>query len=213
MNREQVHLEKIINVMRQKKLTLIIIAPSYFDLSKGIAVRRSRFLLHTYADNKLRRGKFLYWGENKKRILYEEGKKNYGSYAKPIADWDGDFLNFKLPFEEEYLRTKRETINVTINKDNTPSGETSGFKLDKSTEWALKKEFAKFAIIANMKEKKPLSLNALSRYLGMTNDTLASIARENGLLATKFNPLHYYSGESEDKPLEDVPEVKEMVAE
>jgi len=191
MNREQIQLEKIINVMRQKKLVLIIIAPSFFDLSKGIAVRRARFLLHTYADSKLNRGKFLYWGESRKRVLYEEGKKNYGSYIKPPPDWVGDFTNFKLPFEEEYQKLKMETMMFTIEKDSRIKGDAV---IADSLE-----EQAKKILINNLKERKPLSFWAIQRIFGIDRAFLGRIAKENGLLAPKKLPLPYYDGESEQK--------------
>ena len=50
MRKEQRRLEKILQVIRQKFMCLIIVAPSFFNLNKYISVERSRFLLHVYTD-------------------------------------------------------------------------------------------------------------------------------------------------------------------
>jgi len=109
MKREALHLQKILDVIGAKNMIFIIILPSFFDLNKNVAVRRSRFLLHVYTDKQLNRGKFLYFSTKKKRQLYELGKKSYGSYKKPRANWKGEFYDFLPPFEEEYLELKAKS--------------------------------------------------------------------------------------------------------
>jgi hypothetical protein len=120
MRTEQKKIMKILDVVGQKNLTIIIILPSFFELSKAIACRRSKFLLHVYTDEQLERGRFTYFGEKKKRILYEVGKKNYGSYDYPEADFIGRFIDFKTPFFEEYLKLKRDTLMIALNEDTKP---------------------------------------------------------------------------------------------
>lgn len=114
MKRESIHLQKVLDVIGAKNLTFIIILPSFFDLNKNVAVRRSRFLLHVYTDKQLNRGNFTYFGQKKKRILYELGKKNFGSYAKPKANWIGRFGDFLLPFEEEYEALKKKSRDEAL---------------------------------------------------------------------------------------------------
>src|SRR3989344_1863534 len=63
MKKEQRQLIKILNVIGQKKMILIIIIPDFFDLNRYIAINRSRFLIRVYADERLNRGRFAYWGE------------------------------------------------------------------------------------------------------------------------------------------------------
>ena len=109
MRKEQKHLIKILQVIRQKKMCLLIVSPSFFDLNKYIAVNRSRFLLHVYTDKDLTRGRFAYFSERKKHRLYVMGKKNYNSYAKPKSDFVGRYTNFD-PFGEEYQKLKRKSL-------------------------------------------------------------------------------------------------------
>ena len=71
MTREAKKLQKVLDVIGQKNMIFIIVLPSFFDLNKQIAIRRSKFLLHCYTDNTLQRGRFTYFGERKKKILYQ----------------------------------------------------------------------------------------------------------------------------------------------
>jgi len=117
MRREQRKIMKILDVVGQKNLCIIIILPSFFDLLKPIATRRARFLLHVYTDEELNRGRFSYFGEKKLKKLYEYGKKNFGSYDKPESDFIGRFTDFKVPFFEEYLKLKRETLMLALKEE------------------------------------------------------------------------------------------------
>jgi hypothetical protein len=117
MRREQRKIMKILDVVGQKNLCIIIILPSFFDLTKAIATRRARFLLHVYTDEELNRGRFSYFGEKKLKKLYEYGRKNFGSYDKPEADFIGRFTDFKVPFFEEYLKLKRQTLMLALKEE------------------------------------------------------------------------------------------------
>jgi len=118
MKREQRQLVKILNVIRQKRMILVIIAPSFFDINRYVSVDRARFLLHVYPDKDYNRGRFSYFGTKKKRILYAEGKKNYNSYKRPKANFFGRFEDFKPPFHEEYLKSKKRSLMVALHEDD-----------------------------------------------------------------------------------------------
>jgi len=109
MRKEQQQLIKILNVIRQKLMCLIVVAPSFFDLNKYISVDRSRFLLHVYTGRKMERGRFSFFGEKRKRILYGLGKKNYNSYSKPKSNFCGTFSKFD-PFGKKYQELKRRSL-------------------------------------------------------------------------------------------------------
>jgi hypothetical protein len=115
MTREAKKLQKVLDVVGQKNMVFIIVLPSFFDLNKNIATRRSKFLLHAYTGNDMRRGRFTYFGPNKKRLLYALGKKNFGSYAKPKSDWLGDFDDLKLPFHDEYIELKKKSLKEALD--------------------------------------------------------------------------------------------------
>ena len=126
--KEQRRIIKILNVIRQKRMVLFIVAPSFFDLNKYISCQRSRFLLHVYTDKKLNRGRYCYFGEKKKRLLYMIGKKNFNSYRKPRADFVGRFEDFKPPFYKEYLETKRKSLMSALHSDDRDDERTSLIK-------------------------------------------------------------------------------------
>jgi len=114
MRHEQKQLIMILNVIRQKRIALIIVSPSFFRLNRYIAVDRTRFLIHVYTKEDLRRGRFTYFGQKKKNKLYELGKKNFNSYAKPRANWNGTFIDFN-PFGEEYHKIKKQSLQEALN--------------------------------------------------------------------------------------------------
>lgn len=116
MTKEQKKLGKIMNVIGQKNMIFIIILPSFFGLNKQIAIERSRFLLHCYSDKQLNRGRFCYFSEKKKKILYKLGKRDFESYKKPKSDWVGTFTNFN-PFGQEYLDTKKKSLFESLHQE------------------------------------------------------------------------------------------------
>jgi len=118
MKKEQKRLVKILNVVGQKNMIFIIILPSFFDLNKQIALRRSKFLLHCYADANLKRGFFGYFGEDKKKKLYAVGKKNYDSYEYPKLSKNeiGRFVDFN-PLGQEYIDTKKKSLFSALHED------------------------------------------------------------------------------------------------
>ena len=124
MRKENRQLLKILNVIRQKCMILIVVAPTFFELERYLSYRRSNFLLHVYLDKKTgNRGRFIYFGSKKKRQLYINGKKNFESYAKPKGNFVGAFIKFELPFNEEYLKLKKKSLQETFkhNKVKAPT--------------------------------------------------------------------------------------------
>lgn len=122
LNKAQKELMKILDVVGQKNMVIIVVLPSIFDLNKTIAVRRSRFLLHVYTNKKMDRGKFAYFSKKKKAVLYELGKKKFGSYSKPKANFVGNFVKFD-PFGEAYKEVKKKSLMEALTKEEKNSKE------------------------------------------------------------------------------------------
>jgi len=168
-NQEQQKLIKLLKVIRYKKMVLIIIAPSFFDLNKGISVRRSRFLLHVYTDDKMNRGRFAYFGDKKKNMLYELGKKNFGSYSKPSAEFVGRFVDFN-PLGDDYHEVKDLIV--------------SGL-LEEKDKIITEKDIIKELIIKFKQNCPELSNEVLIRGFGIPERTFyRRFARKNGLPVT-----------------------------
>ena len=123
--KETKELLKIFDVMGQKRLISILVLPDFLDLHKQLAVRRSRFLLQVYTDDKLNRGSFAYYGEKTKSRLYSEGKKERRLMNKVSPNFRGSFANFIPPFEEEYLKLKKSSMDEALE------GEVDQEKLNK----------------------------------------------------------------------------------
>lgn len=118
MTKEQRKLIKIMNVVGQKNMVFIIVLPCFFDLNKQIAVRRSKFLLHCYTDPHLNRGRFGYFSDKKKKVLYALGKKNFDSYSRPkLTSFEiGRYTDFN-PLGKDYIEKKRESLMSALHEE------------------------------------------------------------------------------------------------
>lgn len=162
MRKEQRKLIKILNVIRQKMMCLIIVAPSFFEMNKYISVDRSRFLLHVYTDKELNRGRFSYFSSKKKKYLYAIGKKNYNSYSKPRADFRGTFTIFD-PFGEEYQQLKRKSLMEAFSEDIKPHEIPDDIKRLIKIE-VIKKIIPNFPIDTRQKLAKVLQITPRTLY-------------------------------------------------
>lgn len=160
MRREQRRLIKILNVIRQKCMCLIIVAPSFFNLNKYISVDRSRFLLHVYTGKDLQRGRFCYFGQKKKTLLYQIGKKKFNSYSKPSSNFVGRFQKFILPFDDEYQKLKRKSLKESFEKK------------EKNISATVRREVIK-EVVGKIKPKLPL--NNVKEFASALNYTPKSI--------------------------------------
>lgn len=104
--------------IRQKNLFFLIVAPTFFDIDKYIALWRSRALIHVYT-KKMKRGYFMGYNQDRKKQLYLRGKKDY-NYNKPSPNFIGRFTKYLPINEQKYRQKKYEAIK---KKDiNTPKG-------------------------------------------------------------------------------------------
>lgn len=163
LRKELKKLVKVLNVCGQKEMVIIVILPSFFELIPQIACRRSRFLLHVYTDKHYNRGRFLYFSEKKKRILYVEGKKKYGSYKYPTSTFRGLFKDFN-PFEEEYLKIKKIALKEAFKDDYNRGVNPVKFKKQILLDVLSR--------LLELKEIKSLNQEQLSKLLGCSTTTL-----------------------------------------
>lgn len=165
MSTTQRKLIKLMDVVGQKNMVFIICLPCYFDLNKTIAVRRSLFMLHVYPDKDYNRGRYAFWGEYRKKILYKEGKKNFDSYARPTAEFIGMYLDFKPPFYEDYLeKVKKESLDEVMKDAMHQKNalDESRLKIGK--------------ICVNLKEKYNLSNQKIAEVIEMSEPTVRRLA-------------------------------------
>lgn len=109
-----------LTVIRRKNLFVFIVAPTFFDLVKYIAIWRTRALIHVYADDNFQRGFFKFYDIEKKKDLFLKGKDTY-DYRVEKPNFYGRFTNVWIVDEEEYDKKKEATSN-TIDDNKTMPG-------------------------------------------------------------------------------------------
>lgn len=118
---------KLMDVVGQKNLIFILCLPSFFDLPKAMAIRRSKFLIRVDVGEDYERAKLLFWGEQAKEWLYKKGKKADDSYTVVSYNWVADF---KDPWTPNWYKLYKETIKKDSLKEAIEAAiEADGTKL------------------------------------------------------------------------------------
>lgn len=105
----------ILSECRQKQLFLLLNLPNYFDLDKNLALWRSRGMFYVYADN-MQRGYFNFFGYEKKKYLYINGKKFY-DYKAGKKDFQGRFTKY-MPLDDAGYRELKRVAFEYREEDN-----------------------------------------------------------------------------------------------
>lgn len=129
--------------MRQKNLMVIMVLPTFFLLDKYAALFRSKALIHVY-ENKGIRGYFRLYNEQKKKMLFLLGKKDY-SYGFKAArtNFKGRFYGkFSIGDEkvEEKYRAKKSKALEETQKDPMSAGQAKYKEQRDILLWRLRKE-------------------------------------------------------------------------
>ena len=123
--------------MRQKNLFVIIVMPTFFLLDRYAAIFRARGLFHVYL-KKGKRGRWVYFNNKKKKLLYLIGKKLF-SYSKPISKFRGRFSDQYTINEQDYRDKKGKAL---MNKSRETRAAT--FKHQRDTLfWILSRNLKK----------------------------------------------------------------------
>ena len=129
--------------MRSKNLAVIIVMPTIFLLDRYVALFRARGLFHVYMKNG-RRGRWCYFNNKKKKLLYLKGKKLF-SYKEPRSKFRGKFFDTYTVNEEQYRAKKTEAL---MKKSRSTKAETYKYHRD-ILFWilhkVLKQNYAKIA--------------------------------------------------------------------
>lgn len=108
----------MLNVIRQKRLYIIIVLPDFFELSKHIAIFRTRWLFHCYGENFGDVGNFAAFGQEAKKMLYIKGKPflNYNAHPYDIHGkfTDGNPKNFNWDRYENTI--KKQSLGTSTQK-------------------------------------------------------------------------------------------------
>jgi hypothetical protein len=96
---------------RQKNLFVFVVLPSFFLLDKYAALWRCRGLFHVYR-REGRRGFWVFFNDEKKKLLYLHGRKDY-SYDHPKSHMRGRFLEQYVVDEDAYRARKKDALGKT----------------------------------------------------------------------------------------------------
>jgi len=102
-------LNKLVAEVRQKRLYIILVCPSFFNLDSYAGVWRSRALIHCYLGSGFQRGFFSFFSYEKKKTLFLLGKRLY-DYRCVQPDFRGRFSGRYSIDEEAYLKKKLEAF-------------------------------------------------------------------------------------------------------
>ena len=128
-------LTKLLAEVRQKRLIIIVTAPSFFDLTKYIALWRSRALIHCQlggADG-FERGYFSFYNAERKKNLYLLGKKLY-NYKITRPNFYGRFTKKYVLDETEYRAKKLAALSKYKSVNSTAA---EGISKGQSLFWEL----------------------------------------------------------------------------
>ncbi len=115
-------LVKMLAEIRQKKLFVFIVMPTFFDLDKYVALWRSRFLVHVYTSPDHKRGFFRFYRRDSKKNLYVLGKKFY-NYDLVKSNFYGKFPNYYIVNEKAYRKKKLDAL--TLQPDHADNDQMS----------------------------------------------------------------------------------------
>lgn len=103
--------------IRQKNLFVFIVMPTFFDLTKYVALWRSRALIHVYLHNGFERGYYRFFNTERKKEMYVYGKKTY-NYNAQKPNFIGSFTKFYTVDEEAYRQKKFKALQMKERQGN-----------------------------------------------------------------------------------------------
>ena len=127
-------LMSVLAEIRQKNLWVFIVLPCFFELDKYASVWRSRALLHVYTGKDYERGRFGFYSQQGKKLLYVLGKKFF-SYARPTPNFIGRFTNGYTVDEALYRKKKVEALK---EREDKPRGNSYATRLEAENEQFVK---------------------------------------------------------------------------
>ncbi|MHA1880885.1 MAG: hypothetical protein ACTSYG_10865 [Candidatus Heimdallarchaeota archaeon] len=154
MTRFNKFLVQVLSKVRAKQLYIGICIPSFFELDKYAAIHRSSFLLNVYSKEG-RRGYFIFWNWEKKKLLYLQGKKNY-DFNCVRGNFHGGFTKKMFPFNEEDYNLKKQEA------------------MDKLTEQLEEQQ-------SRMKVQRDCLLNYLYEVVGLKQIEISEIIKTSGI--------------------------------
>jgi hypothetical protein len=121
VSKVQREVTRLMVMIRKKRLYIILILPYFFMTSRYFAVARSRFLLHTYTPDGIRRGRWQCWNYERKRQMYFRGRKEFDYCVRPYKHGIfGDFFKLNIINKNDYEQKKDSAINALFKEEKKP---------------------------------------------------------------------------------------------
>lgn len=110
-SRSQKLLVNLLQTIRQRNLFIALVLPNFFDLSKTVAIFRSKWATMVYSRSG-ERGYFKTWGKERKKELYIRGKALYNfNVVKP--NLQGRFSSF-MPLDVGAYRKMKDQALLNL---------------------------------------------------------------------------------------------------
>lgn len=161
-------LKKKMKRIRQQRLHIVWVTPTFFDLNKYFVIDRTMYLIHVYAKG-LERGFFRFFTRAGKKKLYLQGKREWDmTAAKPV--FYGRFTKAPKDFPIDlsdggaYQEKKRQASQELLGRPKSP----------KAAVVAYRKKCA-FRLKALLTEKKGVKVTQaeLGRVFGVDRSTIS----------------------------------------
>lgn len=109
MSKVQKDVTRLMVMIRKKRLYIILILPYFFLTGRYFAVARTRFLLHTYTPDGIKRGYWRAWNYDRKRQMYFRGRREFDYCVSPYRTGRfPDYFKKGIINKEDYERKKDE---------------------------------------------------------------------------------------------------------
>ena len=117
-------------MIRKKNLYFFWVVPYYFMLGRYFSVARSRFLLHAYTPDGIKRGYWQSWNYERKKVMYFRGRKEFDYCEKTFSS--GTFKEFfkEHPgiIDKEAYELKKDEASRSVNDENEDTGSSLKYK-------------------------------------------------------------------------------------
>lgn len=115
-NREMMQL---LAKIRQRRLFMILVCPSVFEIDRYAVLHRADLLIHCFSGQGDRVGFFNYYGRDKLKDLYIQGKR-FMDYKVVTPDFQGTFTQHYVVDENEYRKKKdKDLMSPEVKQSET----------------------------------------------------------------------------------------------
>jgi len=167
-NKNQKKFLKLLMVARKKRHFFIICIPKFFKLNEYFVVDRSIGMIHVYARNETKIGRFVYYNKKaKEKLYYDWKKKRVRNYRKYKTLWGSFSEVLPIVFNEKDYENMKDKAILSIDEVE-----------EKTNPRALRKEMGMKFIRNILQSKLKMTNVAIAEALSVPKTTIADWVRE-----------------------------------